>query len=61
VTQICVEETVREGFHRGFEMVVVADGVASFDAVLHAGTLRNLAAKFARVEPAAAVLAVLGD
>jgi nicotinamidase-related amidase len=56
VTQICVEETVREGFHRGFEMVVVADGVASFDAGLHAGTLRNLAAKFARVEPADAVL-----
>ena len=49
VTQICVEETVREGFRRGFEMVVAADGVSSFDDELHRATLRNLAAKFALV------------
>ena len=42
VTQICVEETVREGFRRGFEMVVAADGVSSFDDELHRATLRNL-------------------
>ena len=47
VTQICVEETVREGFHRGFEMVVAADGVSSFDDELHRATLRNLGQKFA--------------
>ena len=51
VTQICVEETVREGFHRGFEMVMVRDGVSSFDAELHAATLRNIEMKFGRVEP----------
>ena len=50
VTQICVEETVREGFHRGFEMVMVSDGVSSFDAELHAATLRNIGMKFGRVE-----------
>ena len=50
VTQICVEETVREGFHRGFEMVVAADGVSSFDDELHQATLRNLGQKFALVE-----------
>jgi nicotinamidase-related amidase len=50
VTQICVEETVREGFHRGFEMVMVSDGVSSFDAQLHAATLRNIEMKFGRVE-----------
>jgi nicotinamidase-related amidase len=53
VTQICVEETVREGFRDGFEMVVAADLVASFDADLHAATLRNLAMKFALVVSAA--------
>lgn len=53
VTQICVEETVREGFRDGFEMVVVADLVASFDEELHAATLKNLAMKFALVVPAA--------
>ena len=51
VTQICVEETVREGFHRGFEMVMVRDGVSSFDPELHAATLRNIEMKFGRVEP----------
>ena len=34
VTQICVEETVREGFHRELEMVLVSDGVSSFDPEL---------------------------
>ncbi len=52
VTQICVEETVREGFHRELEMVLVSDGVSSFDPELHAATLRNVAMKFGRVEPA---------
>jgi nicotinamidase-related amidase len=55
VTQICVEETLREGFHRGLEMVMVRDGVSSFDAELHAATLRNIAMKFGRVEAAKAV------
>jgi nicotinamidase-related amidase len=55
VTQICVEETVREGFHRELEMVLVSDGVSSFDPELHSATLRNVAMKFGRVDPAAAV------
>jgi nicotinamidase-related amidase len=59
VTQICVEETVREGFHHGFEMVVVRDGVASFDDLLAEATLRNLAMKFARVDTAETVLSQL--
>jgi isochorismate hydrolase len=33
----------------------VSDGVSSFDPELHAATLRNVAMKFGRVEPAAAV------
>lgn len=56
VTQICVEETVREGYKRGFEMVVAADGVSSFDPELHRSTLRNLAGKFAVVTDTAELL-----
>lgn len=56
VTQICVEETVREGFHHGLEMVVVRDGVASFDPELHHATLRNLEMKFAAVVDSQRVL-----
>ena len=59
VTQICVEETVREGFHRGLEMVMVRDAVSSFDPELHRATLRNIEMKFGRVEAAATVLAAL--
>jgi nicotinamidase-related amidase len=59
VTQICVEETVREGFHRNLEMVVLRDGVASFDPQLHDATLRNLAMKFALVTTAEEVMAAL--
>ena len=59
VTQICVEETVREGFHRGLEMVMVRDAVSSFDPDLHTATLRNIEMKFGRVESAETVLAAL--
>ena len=61
VTQICVEETVREGFRRGFEMVVAADGVSSFDDELHRATLRNLAQKFALVSDTVALIKTLTD
>jgi nicotinamidase-related amidase len=57
VTQICVEDTVRGGFHEGMEMVVLRDGVASFDPELHEATLRNLAMKFAVVTTAEEVIA----
>jgi isochorismate hydrolase len=61
VTQICVEETVREGFHRNLEMVVVRDGVASFDPQLHEGTLKNLAMKFAMVTTGKEVVAAVSS
>jgi nicotinamidase-related amidase len=59
VTQICVEETVREGFHHGLEMVMVRDAVSSFDRDLHAATLRNIRMKFGRVDEAETVRSAL--
>jgi nicotinamidase-related amidase len=59
VTQICVEETVREGFRRGYEVIVAEDAVSSFDDELHRATLRNLAHKFAVVTDTAALHEVL--
>jgi len=56
VTQICVEETAREAFHYGFPTTLVADAVSSFDADLHAATLRNFAMKFGWVEDSDAVV-----
>lgn len=59
VTQICVEETAREAFHEGFPTTLVADAVSSFDAELHAATLKNFAMKFGWVEASDAVVARL--
>jgi nicotinamidase-related amidase len=56
VTQICVEDTVRSGFHHGLEMVVVEDGVASFDAELHAASLRGMSMKYALVVDSDAII-----
>jgi len=49
VTQICVEDTVRSGFHHGLEMVVAEDGVASFDSDLHEASLRGMSMKYSLV------------
>lgn len=56
ITQICVEDTVRQGFHHGYEMVVVEDAVASFDDELHRSALRSLGMKYAVVLDSDAVV-----
>jgi len=60
VTQICVEDTARGGFHEGFQTIVVADAVSSFDAELHRNTLRNVEMKYGRVLTSEDVLDALG-
>lgn len=60
VTQICVEETVREGYRRGYEVVVAADAVSSFDEEMHRCTLRNMAQKFALVADSSSLEHALG-
>lgn len=60
ITQICVEDTVRQGFHHGFEMIVVHDGVASFDTRLHEASLRSLEMKYAVLLDSDEVLTALG-
>jgi nicotinamidase-related amidase len=46
VTQICVEETGREAFHRCYKTTLVSDAVSSYMPDLHAGALKNFALKF---------------
>lgn len=60
VTQICVEETAREAFHHGYRTTMVSDAVSSFDAELHAATLKNFAMKFGWVRTADEVIKDLG-
>lgn len=61
VTQICVEETARESFHEGLKTVVLSDCVSSYDAALHAATLKNFALKFGRVLDSAALAVEMGQ
>lgn len=49
MTHLCVETTVRSGFVRGFNVIVVADGVATYNAAYHLGSLLNLSHGFASV------------
>jgi nicotinamidase-related amidase len=60
VTQICVEETAREGFHHGFNTIVLRDCVSSFDPQLHEATLKNLHMKFGVVMSSAELTALAG-
>jgi nicotinamidase-related amidase len=56
VTQICVEDTAREAFHRGFRTTLVSDAVSSYAPDLHAATLKNFAMKFGWVEDSETLL-----
>jgi nicotinamidase-related amidase len=59
VTQICVEETARESFHRGYRTTIISDAVSSYMPDLHAAVLKNFALKFGWVSPAEDVIAEL--
>jgi nicotinamidase-related amidase len=56
VTHICVEETAREAFKRGYKTTIVADAVSSFLPDLHEAALRNFRLKFGWVSPAQELL-----
>lgn len=58
VTQICVEDTVRQAFHEGLKVIVAEDGVSSFAPDLHAATLKNVAMKFGAVASSSAIAAL---
>jgi nicotinamidase-related amidase len=60
VTQICVEETGRESFKRGYKTTIVSDAVSSYMPDLHAAVLKNFALKFGWVSTAAEVIRAIG-
>ncbi len=52
VTHICVEETAREAFKRGYKTTIVADAVSSYMPDLHEAALKNFRLKFGWVSTA---------
>jgi nicotinamidase-related amidase len=61
VTQICVEETARESFKRGYLTTVISDAVSSYMPDLHEAVLKNFALKFGWVSTSAEVIAELQE
>ena len=56
-TECCVDCTVRDAFHRNFNVFVVADGCAAYSPGLHDGALNALGANCALLVESNAVLA----
>jgi nicotinamidase-related amidase len=59
VTQICVEETARESFKRGYRTTVISDAVSTYMPDLQAAVLKNFALKFGWVSTAAEIIKAL--
>ena len=57
VTQICVEETARESFKRGFRTTMISDAVSTYAPDLQAAVFKNFAHKFGYVSTAKDVIA----
>lgn len=58
-TNLCCETTARSAFVRGYEVLLVADGTATYTADLHRATLVNLAHGFATLSLTKNLLAEL--
>lgn len=61
VTQICVEDTVRDAFANDLKILVASDGVSSFDHEMHCASLRNFAMKFGDVKTTEEILEIFSD
>ncbi len=60
MTHICVDSTARDGFMRGFDVVVVVDACASKAYALHEAALQGLSHAVARMGRTSAVVERLG-
>lgn len=60
VTQVCVEDTVHDGFAEGFQVVLVSDCVSTWDPLQQQATLENAANKYGMVMSSEELLNRLG-
>jgi ureidoacrylate peracid hydrolase len=49
VTEVCVESTVREAFIRDFDVIVVEDGVSSWNKKRHDASIENMKFAYAKI------------
>lgn len=60
VTNVCVESTARDAWHRDFDLLVVSDATAGYAKDLHEGALTNIAHLCGAVRPTEEVIRLLG-
>lgn len=60
-TEMCVETTARDASDRGFNVVLVEDGIATFEPLSHLASLYNFAKSYGMVRSADEVLDSLED
>lgn len=54
-TECCVDSTIRDAFHRNYNVFLAADACAAYSPALHASTLQIMAESFALLVETAAV------
>jgi nicotinamidase-related amidase len=60
VTQICVGDTVHDGFANAIKVIVASDGVSSFDPLQQKAALANFALKYGVVLTSGEIIAKFG-
>jgi len=60
VTQICVGDTIHDGFCEGFKMIAVSDCVSTWDPLQQQATLENTANKYGMVMDSDELIRQLG-
>jgi ureidoacrylate peracid hydrolase len=60
-TNVCVDSTLREGFFRGYNIVVAEDCVGSYNRAGHEGTLSTVRNNFGSVVPSSEIIGLLQD
>jgi nicotinamidase-related amidase len=60
-TEMCVETTARDAADRGFNVVIVEDGTATFEAISHVASLYNFAKTYGMIRNSEEVIHLLKD
>ena len=58
-TNVCVESTARDGYHRDYNVILIEDCCGAFDKAEHAATLNNISKFFGTVTTAEELIAAL--
>ncbi len=58
-TNVCVESTVRDGYHRDYNVILIEDCCGAYDNSEHAATLNNISKFFGTVTTSETLIATL--